>query len=439
MSRYPEYKDSEYEWLGEVPEHWDVIAFKHCASIESSLVDPQLPEHIGRTLIAPNHVESGTGRILAEETAGDQGADSGKYLYHQGAVVYSKIRPALAKACIPREGGLCSADMYPLTPRSDVDSRFLLYVLISDFFTDQAVLASERVAMPKVNRETLNDFRIARPPLAEQRQLAAYLDRKTAEVDTLIQKKQALIARLGELRAALIHRAVTKGLDPDVPMKASGVEWLGEVPEHWTIPQLKYTTQFVNGAAFKPAEWVSDGIPIIRISNLNGDPVFNHSAEEVAEKYHVREGDLLFAWSGNRGTSFGPFLWAREGLYYLNQHIFRLKGYEYDTRYFYWMLKTVTTHVEEQAHGIIGMVHITKGDLGAIRVPEMPKAEQLEIARYLDETTGQIDSIVEREGKLIELLRELRTSLISEVVTGKVDVRAEPLAPEAAPLPTVIA
>jgi type I restriction enzyme S subunit len=152
----------------------------------------------------------------------------------------------------------------------------------------------------------------------------------------------------------------------------SGVEWLGSIPAHWKKEPLKYITRFVNGAPFKPRDWGDEGTPIIRIENLNGGQDFNYTKLAVEPRYCVRKDDLLFAWSGNRGTSFGPFLWNQEGEYFLNQHIFRLEAFKLQTKWLYWVFKGVTAYVESQAHGIIGLVHITKQDLGIIRVPVVP-------------------------------------------------------------------
>jgi type I restriction enzyme S subunit len=205
--------------------------------------------------------------------------------------------------------------------------------------------------------------------------------------------------------------------------KDSGVEWLGAVPEHWQVVPLKSLAEFINGDAFNPTEWSEAGLPIIRIQNMNGGEEFNYYEGQTQERYLVRPGDLLFGWSGNRGTSFGPFIWNRSGLYVLNQHIFRVKPRRENAICLYWMLKAVTAHVEEQAHGIIGMVHITKGDLGAIRVPFPLVSEQHAIAAILDAETARMDALVQEAKTSINLLRERRTTLISDAVTGKVDVR----------------
>lgn len=203
--------------------------------------------------------------------------------------------------------------------------------------------------------------------------------------------------------------------------KDSGVEWLGAVPEGWELIPFKYVAEFVNGMAFKPEQWSEVGIPIIRIENLNNGESFNYFEGTVEERYHVKTGDLLFGWSGNRGTSFGPFLWHGVGLHYLNQHIFRIADFRCDKKWLYWALKAVTKTIEDQAHGIIGMVHVTKGKLGGIKIPLLPHPEQTQIARFLDHETARIDALIEEQQRLIELLKEKRQAAISHAVTKGLD------------------
>lgn len=207
--------------------------------------------------------------------------------------------------------------------------------------------------------------------------------------------------------------------------KDSGVAWLGEVPGHWEVVPLKRLAEFVNGDAFKPIEWAASGIPIIRIQNLNGSGDFNYYDGDVEQRYLVHDGDLLFGWSGNRGTSFGPFLWRRNEVCALNQHIFRVVPVLAEKRSLFWTLKAVTAHVEDQAHGIIGMVHVTKGDLGAINVPVSPIAEQTQIAAFLDRETGKIDALIAEQRRLVELLAEKRQTVISHTVTKGLNPNAK--------------
>ncbi len=213
LDPHPKLKPSGVEWLGEVPEHWEVSKFSREVSIAEGQVDPEIEPYLSMVLLAPNHIQSGTGRLLATESAADQGAISGKYLCKSGEVVYSKIRPALAKAVLAPADCLCSADMYPLIPRGNLTSRYLLFILISSQFTEWSTLESDRVAMPKVNRETLNELRLPVPLVQEQHAIAAYLDRETAKLDAMVDKIETAIERLLEYRTALITAAVTGKID----------------------------------------------------------------------------------------------------------------------------------------------------------------------------------------------------------------------------------
>jgi type I restriction enzyme S subunit len=205
-------KESGVEWLGKVPRHWGVIPLKRCCRIPNGLVDPTVGRYATLSLIAPNHVQSGTGRLLEVETADDQGAISGKYHFAEGTVLYSKIRPALRKACVAPFEGLCSADMYPIYS-TKITPRLLLYQLLSDYFSSFAILSSDRVAMPKVNRETIGDFPMVVPPSAEQEVIVRYVDEAVAEIDRLGDRSVEVIERLRERRTALITAAVTGQID----------------------------------------------------------------------------------------------------------------------------------------------------------------------------------------------------------------------------------
>jgi type I restriction enzyme S subunit len=206
-------KDSGVEWLGEVPVHWAVAQFRRYVSIAEGQVNPEESPYSEMVLIAPNHVESATGRLIAQETAAEQGAESGKYLCKKGNVIYSKIRPALRKVCLAPVDCLCSADMYPLKSHSGLVSEYLLWYMLSEEFSTLAVLESERVAMPKINRETLNPVAVAVPPEGEQIEIAAYLSMATEGSDRLTTEATLAIDLLQERRSALISAAVTGQID----------------------------------------------------------------------------------------------------------------------------------------------------------------------------------------------------------------------------------
>lgn len=185
-----------------------------CRAAEGQ-VDPTVEPWSTMPLVAPNHIESRTGRLSAVETAEDQNAISGKYAFQKGAVLYSKIRPALAKACIAPFDGLCSADMYPLIPTRDILPDFLLMQLLSRSFTEWAILESNRVAMPKLNRETLGSAIMVVPPIEEQRVSVERFQGERGKMDRLMTPIRGSIARLREFRSALITAAVNGQIDPN--------------------------------------------------------------------------------------------------------------------------------------------------------------------------------------------------------------------------------
>jgi type I restriction enzyme, S subunit len=206
-------RPSGVEWLGHVPAHWEVKSFQRCVAIAEGQVDPEAAPYADLPLIAPNHIESGTGRLVEVTSAAEQGAESGKYLCERGDVIYSKIRPALRKACIAPAQSLCSADMYPLRGMHGLLNAFLFWYLLSEPFSALAVLESERVAMPKINRESLKPVQLPVPPPAEQEQIVAYLCVETMKLDELSAEAEKAILLLQERRTALISAAVTGKID----------------------------------------------------------------------------------------------------------------------------------------------------------------------------------------------------------------------------------
>jgi type I restriction enzyme S subunit len=233
-------KDSGIPWLGEIPQHWSLKRFKFLAAINSGQVDPVLAEYRDLTLIAPNHIQSGSGRLLKLESARDQGAESGKYLVRPGQIIYSKIRPNLRKAAIAPRVCLCSADMYPISAKTDeLQKEFLLLLLLSAPFTKFAVDASMRVAMPKVNREALANCLMWYPDPHEQSLILEFVVRGSAPLDLAISRLEREIELLCEYRTRLVADVVTGKFDvreaaarlPDetpVDIQADGADLLAD-------------------------------------------------------------------------------------------------------------------------------------------------------------------------------------------------------------------
>lgn len=192
-----------------------LIPFKWVCRITEGQVDPRSSIWRKKPLIAPNHIEKGTGRLSSLESAEEQGAISGKYAFPAGTVLYSKIRPSLMKACIAPEAGLCSADMYPILPGRKLLPEFVLMQLLTKSFTDWAVLESMRVAMPKINRERLGTVRLVVPSIPEQKKATEEFARVREKIDSFVELTLQSVDRMTELRASLITAAVTGQIDPE--------------------------------------------------------------------------------------------------------------------------------------------------------------------------------------------------------------------------------
>lgn len=199
-------KDSGVEWIGEIPEGWKVVRFKHIASIKSNLVQPD--KYMKYPQIAPDNIEKDTGRLLSHQTVEESGVISGNHLFYRGQILYSKIRHNLNKLTVAPFDGLCSADMYPI--ESKLPTLFMVYSMLSTYFVSQvSLIIQDRVKMPKINQEELGEIKVAVPSQQEMLTIADYLDSKCSEIDALLQNYEYQIATLEEYKKSLIYEYVT--------------------------------------------------------------------------------------------------------------------------------------------------------------------------------------------------------------------------------------
>lgn len=203
-----EMKDSGVEWIGEIPVDWTIQRFARVAEVKSNLVSPD--NYLEYPQISPENIEKDSGKLLLPcKTVGEVGIVSGNHLFYKGQILYSKIRPKLNKVCIAPFDGLCSADMYPIETNND--TRYIMYCILSNGFLQQVSMITEnRVKMPKINQTELSKLLVAIPNyLAEQKEIADYLDAKCAEIDRLIAKKEQLVKELESYKKSLIYEVVT--------------------------------------------------------------------------------------------------------------------------------------------------------------------------------------------------------------------------------------
>ena len=439
LKPYPAYRLAEGGWLGSIPVHWEVRRLKFL------LRETDTRSRSGKEqLLRVSQYTGVTRRIGSDGSDGiDSRADSlvGYKQVDRNDLVINIMLAWNGSMGVSRYAGI-SSPAYCVYRFSSVAQPWYYHNLLRSPAYKARIKASSTGVVPsrlRLYSDDLGRIEALLPPPAEQAAIVRFLNWANGRLERAVRAKRKVITLLAEQKQAIIQRAVTRGLDPAVPLKPSGIPWLGEIPAHWEVRKLKHLTRLVNGLPFKPGDWKAAGVPIIRIQNLNGSEAFNYTDKsDLPRELLIERGDLMFAWSGNRGTSFGSFEWTRDFPGYLNQHIFKLVGYTLPKRYFYYLLRAVTRHVEEQAGGIIGLVHVTKPELGSVYVPIAPDAEAETLAHHIDSATAGIDASISRLEREIDLLREYRTRLVADVVTGKLDVRgASARLPDDAALDTV--
>lgn len=401
-------------WIGHVPRHWTITRFGRDIRVNEGQVDPRVEPWASMILIAPNHVESGTSRILGLESAKEQGADSGKYVVRAGQLVYSKIRPALNKVAIAPQECLCSADMYPISGNpSVVDHRFLVYWMLARPFVTFASLTSNRVKMPKINREELGGAPWARPPLEEQRRIADFLDHETAQIDALIVKQEQLIETLRERRQAVLDTEF-EALEAKRVQLRRGIRFLTSGSRGWGDYYADEGERFLR----------IGNLPRINL-NLRGDIQYVQIPPGVTEgsRTRLRRDDLLFsitAYLGSVAVVTGEWVGA-----YVSQHVAlcRLDPSAFDSQFVgYFML---TTEGQDQLKlGAAGgtKVQLALDDIKALSVPLVPLPAQRKIVASIEVQVARIDALIAKAEEFIGLARERRAALITEAVTGRVDL-----------------
>jgi type I restriction enzyme S subunit len=418
--RYPAYKDSGVAWLGRVPVHWNVKRLKRNMQLLTEKTDRRdYP-------VALENIEGWTGRFITTETE-FQGEG---IAFEPDDILFGKLRPYLAKAYRADFSGEAVGDFHVMRPIAGIDSRFAQYQILNREFiaiVDGSTFGSK---MPRASWEFVGDMLVTTPPLPEQSQIAAFLDRETAKIDALVAEQRRLMELLKEKRQAVISHAVTRGLNPDASMKPSGIEWLGDVPEHWESACLsRVASRIVVGIAEAATHAYADsGIPILRSTNIRAgrirgeilfiDPAF---ASERGTKL-IHAGDLVTVRTGNAGvTAVVPLDF--DGCQCFTMLITTLNENALADFYCYWMNSVAAQCYFSLEGWGTAQVNISVPILKSLPIPIPPTAEQREIINFLDREVAKFDTLTAEAQIVIDLLQERRTALISAAVTGKIDVR----------------
>ena len=410
--RYPKYKPSGVEWLGDVPERWRVVQFKRLVKICN-----------GKDY---KNVEDANGLYPVIGSGGEFARASG-YLFKGKSVLIGR------KGTIDRplyfDGPFWTVDtMFYTEITEHVDPKFVYYLALNFPFT----FYSTNTALPSMTQEVLSANPVTFPPLQEQTAIAAFLDRETGKIDALVEEQRRLIELLKEKRQAVISHAVTKGLNPHAKMKPSGIDWLGDVPEHWNIAPLRFLAQFISGGTpdKKDASYWNGTIPWISSKDMKVDEIADaedHITEDavIASGLKIIPADhivvvvrgMILAHSFPVAITLGDVT--------INQDLKALKCVPNLTpRFLQFVFEGITTHIvasaDESAHGT---KKLETEMLGQLPVLVPPVKEQTKIVADLRHKTKLLDDASNAAQAAIDLLQEHRTALISAAVTGKIDVR----------------
>jgi len=428
---YPEYKDSGVEWLEDVPKHWDVTRTKAMVSLVRNLVGKKSGEYqlLSLTLkgVVPRDIADGGGKIPAEFDT------------------YQVVRPKNLIFCLfdidetPRTIGISYYDgmitgaynVYSCLKECVPEYVFYYFIHIDSFKGLRPFYTGLRKV---VRSETFSNIKMPAPSVSEQQIISNFLDHETAKIDILIEKQQQLIKLLKEKRQAVISHAVTKGLNPNAPMRDSGVEWLGEVPAHWIVRRLKHTSNLQSGIP-KGKDLtgkISISVPMLRVANvqdgyLHLDDVHNIEIEpDQLERYSLQYGDVLMNEGGDNDKLGRGAVWKSEINPCIHQnHVFAIRPQSiepewldiltrasYAKFYFYRVAKQSTN-----------LASISSTNIKETPLVIPPEGERKTIMDFVLRKLEVFDAIEAKCSAQIDLLRERRTALISAAVTGKIDVR----------------
>jgi type I restriction enzyme S subunit len=443
--RYPVYKPSGVEWLGEVPEHWQEKPLKTITSINDEVLPESLSRDYEIEYVDIGSVSLANGIEKTEAMLFGDAPSRARRIPRDGDVLVSTVRTylkAIAPVVNPPSNLVASTGFAVVRPRYELEPGFLKYALQEEHFIQQVISRSTGVSYPAINASDVAKISLNLPGSSEQLAIATFLNHETAKIDALIAEQQRLIELLQEKRQAVISHAVTKGLNPDAPMKDSRVEWLGEVPEHWEVTQLRHYSKSIPGFAFPSAQFVEDesqwkllrGINV-GVSCIRWDEVVYWEREDgdQLDQYVLAPGDLVVGLDrplikeGLRVARVRP----ADCPCLLLQRVAAVKGTtELATDYLYYLLSSpfFVAHFEPDTTGV-SVPHISTGQIDSFVIPKPPNHEQQQIVSHLSSEISKIIELTLRSTESISLLQERRSALISAAVTGQIDVRG--LVPEA--------
>jgi type I restriction modification DNA specificity domain protein len=432
MKKYDEYKDSGVAWIGEVPKHWELLHLKHSLDgLQDGTHGTYASVDAGKVLLSAKNVTE-HGLIIGESERTISDIDHKEIVSNgfpqQGDILLCCVG-TLGRCCI-FENPFPIAFQRSVTflrTNSLLSNRMLLYILRNKYIDTQFQLFAKTSAQSGVYMGDLKDFYIVVPPINEQTAIATYLDTHCAKIDNLISIQQKRIALLQELKQSVITHAVTKGLNLNVEMKPSGVEWIGDVPKHWEIRKIKTLSAVKRGASPRPIDdpkyFAEDGeFSWVRIADVSASDKYltttTQKLSKLGSSLSVKRfpGDIFISIAGTVGKPIISSIKCciHDGFVYFPY----LKNM--NTEFLYYIFMSGQPYLGLGKMGT--QLNLNTETIGNIDIPYPPITEQAAIASYLDHKCATIDTSISNAQHQIELLQEYKQSLITEVVTGKYKV-----------------
>lgn len=430
---YPEYKDSGVEWLGEIPNHWKTVSISRLFSRikRAGYTEKELLSVYRDYGVIPKSSRDDNNNKPSEDLSPYQ-------LVEPNDLVMNKMKAWQGSIAISEYEGIVSPAYFVYKPNNALfelaHPRYVHYLLRNPIYVTQYLSRSKgiRVNQWDLDPDEFRNIELLLPDKTEQEKIYSFLDHETAKIDNLIEKQQQLIELLKEKRQAVISHAVTKGLNPDVPMKDSGVEWLGEVPEHWRVIPLKHVCTLIKDGTHLPPPRVDHGIPLLSVRNIvDGVFQFRDDDSQISHKdykllcssFVPKKDDVLLAIVG--ATLGKVALVPKMDSFHIQRSlgVFRTNKLIYPQHLSYiFESKDFQSLLWENA-GFSAQPGIYLGTLSNFCVPVPPVTEQLKISEFITTTVDKLDLLISQASQLIALIQERRTALISAAVTGKIDVR----------------
>ena len=424
MRRYESYKDSGVEWLGEVPHCWDV---KKVKNIFHLIAEPAAKNNQCELLSVYTDIGVKP-RAELEERGNKASTTDGYWIVKKGDIVVNKLLAWMGAIGLSEYDGVTSPAYDILRPHQQINGKFFHYLFrtplcLSEFKKNSRGIMDMRL---RLYFEELGNIYIPFPSYPEQQKIAQFLDDKTAKIDQAVDLAEKQIALLKEHKQILIQNAVTRGLNPDVPLKDSGVEWIGQVPEHWEILSIKRLSQVKRGASPRPIDnpkyFDNDGeYAWVRISDVTASNMYlletTQKLSNLGKSYSVplMPDSLFLSIAGSVGKPIITKIKVciHDGFVYFPE-------YKQNTKFLYYIFYSEQPYIGLGKMGT--QLNLNTDTVGAIKIPIPPLCEQQQIADYLDIQTAKIDQAIALKTAHIEKLKEYKSVLINDVVTGKVQV-----------------